>query len=958
MAKDGSPPSFLAVSQVRVALAATAIAAVAASIPGSRYLDASPINLPLHTAVETVAIVVGCLIWTLVRASRDYRSAASIILGLAFLAAALLDFGHLLSYSGMPDLVAPSGPHKSIEFWLAARLILALALFTYALRDRSAMATDPVRCGLLMVATLSLVAGIYWLILFQSESMPATFVVGVGLSSFKVAMEWLITGLDVLAAILLARRYRVSKQALEAWLATACWLLALGEMFFSFHTANSDYFNLLGHGYKVWAYLVAYQALGQHIVLEPHERLELESSRLRAILETSLDGIHVVDRAGRVLDSNGAFARMLGYMPEEVLGRHVSDFEVDRRHGVVEAHIETLRLAGQSTFFETSLRRKDGGVIDVELSIGLSTWLDEEFLVIVARDLADRKASARLQLAGEVFEHAHVGFLITDQDGRIIEINPTACEITGYSREDLLGKNPSVLKSGVHDRAYFEDMWRALLSQGFWNGEICNRRKTGELYYELLSITAIRNHEARNTSYLAVFTDITRRKLAEEKMRRVAHFDALTGLPNRLLLADRLDQAMASNQRSGKLLAICFMDLDGFKQVNDLYGHEVGDALLREVGDRLQGLLRGSDTVARLGGDEFVMLLSSLESEEECSQALDRVLKIVATPYALPGDRLIEISSSVGVTLYPPDVADADTLLRHADQAMYAAKQAGKNCYQLFDAHMEQRLQARHDTLRRVAHGLSAGQFQLHYQPKVNCRTGVVVGVEALIRWDHPVLGSLSPSEFLPLLEDDDLALSLGEWVFREAMRQARLWSEQGLCLAVSVNAFPRQLQRPNFPDVVAAALHETWPTMEPGRLLIEITEAAAIDDLEAIQVAIQRCRALGIGFSLDDFGTGNASLSYLRQLTVDELKIDQSFVRDMLAGGDHQAIVDGVIGLGRAFSLVVVAEGVETDTHIRHLLQRGCDVMQGYGVARPMSAERVGLWLKEFSANPDWSKR
>jgi diguanylate cyclase (GGDEF)-like protein len=322
---------------------------------------------------------------------------------------------------------------------------------------------------------------------------------------------------------------------------------------------------------------------------------------------------------------------------------------------------------------------------------------------------------------------------------------------------------------------------------------------------------------------------------------------------------------MAVCQRSGKLLAVCFMDLDGFKQINDKFGHEVGDDLLRQVAGRLQSLLRGSDTVARLGGDEFVILLSGLESEDECSQALDRLLTIVSQPYALGRDTLSEIGASIGVTLHPADSADADTLLRHADQAMYAAKQAGKNCYQLFDARMEQRLQARHDTLRRVARGLSAGQFQLHYQPKVNCHNGTVTGVEALIRWQHPVLGSLTPNEFLPLLEDDDLALSLGEWVVREALRQGRVWAAQGSPLPISVNVFPRQLQRPSFADVVAQAIDETWPTMSPGLLTIEIVESAALNELEAVQAAIQRCRALGIGFSLDDFGTGYSSLSYLR---------------------------------------------------------------------------------------------
>jgi diguanylate cyclase (GGDEF)-like protein len=422
------------------------------------------------------------------------------------------------------------------------------------------------------------------------------------------------------------------------------------------------------------------------------------------------------------------------------------------------------------------------------------------------------------------------------------------------------------------------------------------------------------------------------------------------------LLADRLNQAIAQNQRNKKILAICFMDLDGFKLINDSLGHEAGDLMLKEVGTRLQSLLRGSDTVARLGGDEFVMLISDLGTEEECSQALQRILQSIATPYALVGDTLSEISVSIGVTLYPADSSDPDTLLRHADHAMYAAKQAGKNCFQLFDARMEQRLQARQETLRRVARGLTAGQFLLHYQPKVDCRSNQVIGVEALIRWNHPILGNLTPNEFLPLLEDDDLALSLGEWVFREALRQGRLWAAEGIDLCISVNAFPRQLQRPNFPDIVAKAVADLWPDLPPGKFMIEITETAALRELDSIQKTIQACREFGVAFSLDDFGTGYSSLSYLRQLTVDELKIDQSFVRDMLVDTEDMSIINGLIGLGRAFDLKVVAEGVETDAHIHRLLEQGCNIMQGYGIARPMPAEKLGPWLIEFSEHPVWS--
>lgn len=575
---------------------------------------------------------------------------------------------------------------------------------------------------------------------------------------------------------------------------------------------------------------------------------------------------------------------------------------------------------------------------------------------MLGKFLATEISTDRLLRFVQIFQHAHVGLLVTDANAIITDVNDTVCAITGYSRAQLVGHNPSIFKSGEHDDGYYREMWAALNLSGHWNGEICNRRHDGSLYHEQLSISAVRDASAGLIGYVALLSDITRRKEAEEAMRHVAHFDALTGLPNRLLLADRLDQAIAVNRRASTLLAVCFLDLDGFKQVNDSLGHEAGDIMLKEVASRILNTLRGSDTVARLGGDEFVMLISGLSSEDECCLTLDRLLEAIAQPYELVADTLSEVTASIGVTIFPEDSNNADTLLRHADQAMYAAKHAGKNCYQLFDARMEQRIQARQDTLRRVSRALRTEQFELHYLPVVDIRQGKVIGAEGLIRWNHPVLGSLSPSEFIPLIEDDELALSLGEWVIRQALWQNHRWHEQGIELAVSINAFAKQLKRPNFPEVMARIIAETWPDMPPGRLIVEIVENTP-QELEAMESVIKACRALGVRFSLDDFGTGYSSLSCLRLLTIDEIKIYQTFIHDMLDDAQAAAIVEGVIGLGKAFGLQVVAEGVERDAHIARLQELGCDIMQGYGIGHPLPVTEFDQWLANFSPNPAWSK-
>ena len=937
------PPTLLRSPQGKLAVLLSLGLGFTLLSPGLQQLHLATGYLPLHAFAETISIIFGCIIFALTWESRAHRSQATLLLASAFLAAALFDFCHLLSYQGMPDFITANGMQKAGNFRLAGRLTTLVALLAFALRSSKPQAASPTLAKLQLFATLGCSILICWLLLTLSDniSLPG----GIG-------TEIAFICLNGLTALMLARRFARQRHPFDGWLATSAWVMGLAEIFLSFSSNPGDLPGLFSHAYKIAAYLFAYRALITHIVRQPYPRLAAEASRSRSIFETSLDGIHLIDMRGKVIDANPAFAAMLGYTCDEIRELRVTDFEAGKSPAEMANILEQMRRGQAHTLFETKLRRKDGNLIDAEVAINLARLPEDEFLVVAVRNLADRKAKDHLKLAGEVFQHAHVGLLITDAEGKIIELNPMTSEITGYCRDELIGQTPAILKSGTHEKEFYADLWNSLLHKGFWSGEICNRRKGGELYHELLSITAIHDNNGAEVNYLAVFSDITRRKSAEEEMRRIAHFDALTGLPNRLLLADRLEQAIAQNQRSNKQLAVCFLDLDGFKQINDSLGHETGDLLLKEVAIRLLSMVRGSDTVARLGGDEFVLLISGLNSEDECSQTLKRVLQSVSTPYTLVGDSLSEISASIGVTLYPADASDADTLVRHADHAMYAAKQAGKNCFQLFDAHMEQRLQARQDTLRRVARGLTTGQFLLHYQPKLDCRRNAVVGVEALIRWNHPILGLLTPSEFLPLLEDDDLALALGEWVFREALRQGHRWQQQGLDLTISVNAFPRQLQRQNFVEVLSKAVRETWPELPPGKFIIEITETAALNELESIQKSIGECRMLGIGFSLDDFGTGYSSLTYLRQLTVDELKIDLSFVRNMLTDNEDLSIINGLIGLGQAFKLQVVAEGVETDAHIGRLLELGCDIMQGFAISQPIPADQLETWLRQFPAN------
>jgi diguanylate cyclase (GGDEF)-like protein/PAS domain S-box-containing protein len=571
-----------------------------------------------------------------------------------------------------------------------------------------------------------------------------------------------------------------------------------------------------------------------------------------------------------------------------------------------------------------------------------------------ARDLSVQLATEeRLNLAASVFDNAHEGIMVTDPNGTIIEVNGTFCELTGYGRDEALGQKAGILKSGHHDAAFYTAMWRRINEAGYWHGEIWNRKKSGEILVELLTISSVRDRIGEISHFVGIFSDITPLKQQQQRLEYLAHFDALTQLPNRMLLGDRLQLAMAQAERSELMCAVCYLDLDNFKPINDHYGHAMGDRLLIEVAHRLKSCVRAGDTVSRLGGDEFVLLINDLSDLHECDVALSRTLSALSQPFHLDG-HMTSVSASIGVTLFPQDGPDADALLRHADQAMYIAKQRGRNRYHLFDPENDRRARARRDTLVRIRKGIADGEFRLFYQPKINLRTGRVLGVEALIRWQHPERGLLPPDTFLPDIAGSELAIELGKWVVHEAMDQIAEWNCQGLRLTVGINISGEHLQHPDFREHLAGELASH--SIDPEQVELEVLETAALEDVASIARLFTACRQLGVSFALDDFGTGYSSLTYFRHLPADVLKIDQSFVRDMLDDPEDLAIVEGVIGLTRAFRRQVVAEGVESIEHGLVLLVLGCDIAQGFGIARPMPPEQIPGWIENFRPDTLWS--
>lgn len=578
--------------------------------------------------------------------------------------------------------------------------------------------------------------------------------------------------------------------------------------------------------------------------------------------------------------------------------------------------------------------------------------LIEDAAKLAAIAIEQYQAGERLRLAASVFEHAREAIMVTSPTGDILEVNTMFTRITGYPREEALGKNPRLFGSGRQGPEFFAGMWRDLAEKGHWYGEIWNRRKDGQVYAALMTISAVRDAENHIHRYVALFSDITRIKAHEQALERIAHYDALTGLPNRLLLADRLHQAMVQSERRGLRLAVAYLDLDGFKAINDIHGHMVGDQLLIAVTRRLVHALREGDTLARLGGDEFVAVLLDLPDTHACLPILSRLLNAASRPVRVEGLEL-RVSASIGVSFYPQDEdIEGEPLLRQADQAMYRAKLAGKNRYHLFEAEQDRSLRGHYEHSERVRRALAGSEFELYYQPRVNLRTGAVVGVEALVRWRHPELGLLPPSEFLSVVEDHGVGVALDSWVIVTALAQLAAWREAGLTLRVSVNIGARQLRRHD----VLTRLREflaAHPGLPSGSLELEILESSALEDMERVAAVMRAGRELGVRFALDDFGTGYSSLTYLKRLPAEAIKIDHRFVGNMLDDPEDLAIVEAVIGLAGTFRREVVAEGVETLAHGRKLLALGCELAQGYGIARPMPAAELPGWVADWRANP-----
>jgi diguanylate cyclase (GGDEF)-like protein/PAS domain S-box-containing protein len=689
------------------------------------------------------------------------------------------------------------------------------------------------------------------------------------------------------------------------------------------------------------------------------------------IINAMRPSIIILDKNLRIVTANDSFYTFFKVKCENTIGYLI--YELDNKQWDIPALREMLQtILTQKTSFNDYLVEHEFPNIGRRIMMMNARQIEQvdgrELIILLSmEDVTERVGELviakeekehlqqKVKHAAIVFSHTKESIMITDAAGTITEVNNAFSRITGYPPKDVLGENSRILQSGLESPEFLSERLDTLQTVGHWRGEVWNRRKNGQIFPAILSISGVRDADGLAQQYISLFTDFSslKRSQGQGQLDRMSHYDPITNLPNLELVTDRITQSIVQCQRSSRSLTVAYMDLDGFKYVNDKYGHKFGDELLIAVSQQMQAALREGDTLARVGGDEFIAVLINLEKPEDSLPIIKSLLKAATNPITV-GDVVMQVSMSIGIAFYPQDGEAVDTLIRHANQAMYVAKQTGKNRYHLFDTAQDNVINKQQKSIDDVRTAMASNEFLLHYQPKVNMQTGEVVGVEALIRWQHSVRGLVPPVDFLPVIEGHAISLELGEWVIGTALSQIIQWRSMGINLPISVNISAYQLQQSNFTTRLAALL-AVHPEVDPNCLEIEILETSALHDISQVTATMNACHELGVHFALDDFGTGYSSLTYLRRLPAHLIKIDQTFVRDMLENADDSAIVEAVIGLAKAFRRDVIAEGVETIPHGLALLKLGCQLAQGYGIARPMPAIDIPKWVSNWKADDSW---
>ncbi|ARJ67240.1 PAS domain S-box protein [Magnetospirillum sp. ME-1] len=686
-----------------------------------------------------------------------------------------------------------------------------------------------------------------------------------------------------------------------------------------------------------WIYDVSKRKQAEQAILDGR-------ALIRAMLDSSTDGIVLLNAQGTILALNAAASAIFEKNGEDLPGQPVWDHLPESVAGPIRHAIEGVLARGDSVESHYAIGAR---LFDVHMHPVANAAGRFDRVAMFSRDVTQsHQRRQQLRKLETALEQAPVSVMITDSHGAIEYVNRAFVLVSGYSEDEVLGRNPRLLKSGDTVASLYRDMWHCLSTGTTWQGELCNRAKDGSLFWEYATISPIRDDDGAVTHYMAVKENITQRKQAEQLLVHQATHDTLTGLPNRLLLEDRVHHAIEVAKREGRRIGLMFLDLDRFKIVNDSLGHVAGDQLLKVVADRLRHTLRRSDTVARLGGDEFVVVLTHFQSSSELAEVAEKISAALDEPVELAGHK-VHVGASIGIALYPEDGDNFNALMKDADTAMYRAKQKGRNTFCFYDSDMNDEALDRLKLEEALRRALVRGEFQLFYQPQVDLQTGQTSGVEALIRWNSPDRGQVSPALFIPVAEESNLISMIGWWVLEESCRQIAAWRDEGLSgIKVAVNVSGRQFLNHALVECISDLMAQYG--VQPSQLEIELTESTVMAEPERAIEQLTRLREIGIQVSVDDFGTGYSSLSYLKRLPLSTIKVDRSFVRDVNNQSENAAIVSAILGLADALDMSIVAEGVETEGEEQHLKDAGCIKVQGFRYAKPMPADQLAGWLEQ----------
>ena len=898
------------------------------------------VYLPLHTALEVIAVVIAALIFAVIREQALVQmTLRGAILACAFFAVFWLDLAHLLSYKGMPAYFSENSPEKAINFWLSARLVAAITLCVVMLPIADRRSSLMRYYQLLFTAVVMVVLLHYWFIA-HPDTVPRTYVDGVGLTPFKIAAEYLVILINLVTVVFILR-YRRSENGFHMpALLAAVVTMTLSEFYFTLYSELSDSFNIAGHLLKLLSYLFLYRALIYETLASPYAMLQQSKAELAATLRAVPDILFDVDRDGRFYQVHRRPEADLYLLPEQFIGKTAQQILPESvsqaMYTAIEQAYERQSCSDAQQYALKSRHNKEPGWFQVIAALKSNTKQQARFILAVRDISAQKKAQATEQLNALAF-HTREAIMITDAEKRIIRVNPAFTDITGFSEAEVVGKTPSVLSSGLHDKAFYQQLWQRLKLHDVWSGEIYNRRKSGELYPEFVVINALKNPAGEITHYIASFNDISKAKADQQRIHHLAYSDPLTQLPNRRLLLEKIADAQTECQRSGDYAALLFIDLDHFKQLNDSLGHSFGDTLLCQLAERLQLAIRATDTLARPGGDEFILLArlfttDAHQAAEDAQNLGNKLLREIRQPFSLKQHHYT-ITASIGIALFNDNSKAIDELLSSADLAMYHSKERGRNQLYFFEQQMQETLRLRSQLEQGLKQALRNNEFELFYQPKVD-NQGVTAGYEALLRWNHPTEGIIPPNDFIPLAESTGLIVPIGEWVIQSACQQIKWFQQQGMALPIAINVSQRQLAQANFVSRTTQLIQAAG--INPTDLELELTESMLQQNLDDTQKKLQQLSLLGVQLSLDDFGTGYSSLRYLKKLPINVLKIDQSFIRDFLTDEKDHAIVETIIAMAKTLSLHVVAEGVEHQAQFDALTKMGCDLYQGYLFGKP----------------------